>query len=141
MAIRSAETRKKDLLGNGLTIPFQRVGGQDFASAHGSPLVKSCVAQIMGTRPGELRWRPKFGMDVEPFRHRNLTGASAQALGAEVYRALSEYEPRLTQIDVATHFTEVDSNKVIVEVKWQITAQSSPGSAVLVGPVSQEVEV
>ncbi len=140
MAIRSAETSKKDLLGNGLTIPFRRTGGRDFASAHGGPLVESCVAQIMGTRPGELRWRPKFGMDVEPYRHRNLTDASAQALAAEVHRALSEFEPRLSAVSVTSQFTAADSNKVILEVQWQITAQSAPGSAVIVGPVSQEVE-
>lgn len=140
MAIRSAETSKKDLLGNGLVIPFRRVSGSDFVSAHGGPLVESCVAQIMGTRPGELRWRPKFGLDVEPYRHRNLTAAMAQALASEIYRALVEWEPRLSSVAVTPQESELGSNKVVAEVSWTITAQATPNSAVIVGPVTQEVE-
>lgn len=141
MAIRSAETSKKDLLGNGLIGPFRREAGSDFASAHGGALVKSCVEQVLGTKPGEVRWRPRFGMNVEPFRHKNLTQASAQALAAEVHRALLAWEPRLSTVAVTPHFSKLEPNKVVVEVRWQITAQASPNSAVIVGPVTQEVSV
>jgi phage baseplate assembly protein W len=141
MAIRSAETSKKDLLGNGLVIPLRRVAGSDFVSAHGEPLVRSCVSQIMGTKPGELRWRPKFGLNIDPYRHQNLTQASAQAMASEIYRALGDWEPRLSSVSVTPQFTEVEPNKVTAEVTWDIRTQSSPQSAVIVGPVSQEVEV
>jgi phage baseplate assembly protein W len=138
------EQYKRQLLGNGVLAPLARVQGNDFSSAEGEPLIKAAVKQIMHTRPGQLRWRPSFGLDIEEYRHTNNTPNLAAQLASEIGRQVALWEPRLNIVDAAASIQPEDPsaptvrNKIDVKITWTVTTEASASSAVLVDPVVQE---
>lgn len=132
------EQYKKNLLGNGLIAPLRRGASRDFVSGSGEDLLRSCIDQILGTKPGELLWRPTFGMDVESYRHRNMPQAVQQLLADQIRQALLNFEPRLSDVQVQT---QQEDSTLYVRVMWTVTTQSASSGNVLIGPVVQEMEL
>ena len=135
---------KRQLLGNGVLAPLARVQGNDFNSAEGEPLIKAAVKQIMHTRPGQVRWRPSFGLDIEEYRHTNATAALASQLASEIGRQVAMWEPRLNVVDVVASIQPEDKsaptvrNKIDAKITWTVNAEASASSAVLNDPVVQQ---
>lgn len=135
---------KRELLGKGIVAPLARHQGNDFVSAEGEPLVKASVRQILHTRPGQLRWRPGFGLDIEDYRHTNATDVLAGQLADELTHQLTRFEPRLNIADAVASLQPSDPsnlasrNKIDVKVTWSINTQALANSPVLVDPVTQE---
>jgi phage baseplate assembly protein W len=117
---------------------LQRISGRDFVAAGGEALVRSCIAQILGTRPGELPWRPDFGVDLEAYRHRGGTRLLADALTNELAEAISTYEARVM---ISEASAVVDGNVIRVKVVWSVISGATEGNNVIIGPVQQEVSV
>jgi phage baseplate assembly protein W len=138
MPTRKTDAYTRDLLGNGIITPMRRVAGSDFVTGNGETLVRSSVRQIMGTKPGELRWRPDFGMDLERYRHRGATKALSQQLSNEISSGLTRWEPRLAELEV---LADVNDNVINVKLLWDTASAISDNNAVKLGPVQQEVEV
>lgn len=145
--MRAATAFKRNTLGYGLTWPLRRIASSDFLAAEGESLIRSCIAQILGTRPGELPWRPDFGIDLEFYRNKNNNEALSQEISAAIVTALSDWEPR---IEVSSCQTTIESTEIIgyprnvlrVRVLWAVrTGASAEDNNVLIGPVSQEVVV
>jgi len=126
-----------DILGFGPIPPMQRVG-TDFSTAEGEPLIAAAIAQILGTRPGELPWDPDFGIDLESYRHKNLSGVLIQAMCDDIVAALQRWEPRINISKVGS-FTR--GSQVYVRVNWSVVSKALPPSNVIIGPVTQEVPV
>ena len=129
---------RRDLLGYGLIRPLQRLGGNDFVTAEGEALIASAVKQILSTRPGELPWRPSFGMNLEVYRHQNNNEGLAALIADSVVEALQLWEPRL---EISEAFVSIEDSTINVRVVWQVVSRASTGSNVLLGPVQQEVEI
>lgn len=137
---------RRNTLGYGLITPFRRTASSDFLAAEGEPLVSSSLEQILGTRPGELRWRPDFGIDLERYRHKNNSPALGQQLAQEEAEAISAWEPRVQLISVSASISAAEPgdpfarNVVTTRVNWAVTTGAmSPENNVLIGPVSQEI--
>lgn len=126
------------ILGFGLVRPFQRAAGADFVRAGGERVVRSAIGQIMGTLPGELRWRPTFGTDLERIRHRGMSEEMVGTARALTEGAIGAWEPRISGI--ATKMRMVDT-QFFIEVRWQVVGQGSLANQVLLGPVTQEVVI
>ena len=107
----------KRMVGNGLIKPLRRLSGNDFLSATGPALIKSAIQQILGTRTGELPWRPAFGTNLESYRHRSMTEPQLQSLIATIQTALTIWEPRLSVTSVTA---ESEENKIRVRIVWTI---------------------
>lgn len=132
------EQYKKNLLGTGLIAPLRRSGGKDFISGSGEALLRSCIKQILGTRPGELPWRPTFGIDLESYRHSNLPEAMKQLLSDQIKHVLLDNESRLSDVNVQI---QQEDSTVYVRVMWTVSTSTAGGGNVLIGPVVQEVEL
>jgi len=152
--VRQRTQFRYNTLGNGLVHPFRRVASSDFVSAEGEPLIRSCISQILGTRVGELRWRPAFGINLEQYRHRNTTdfsdagGASglSHLISSDISTTLSSWESRIGVVDVqasveaASESSPLLRNKIVCQINWSVRSEDAmEGSDVLIGPVSQEV--
>lgn len=145
--MREATAFKRDTLGYGLVSPLRRLASRDFVAAEGEALVRSCITQILGTKPGELPWRPDFGIDLEYYRQKNASNALGQEIAAQVVSALQDWEPR---VEVSRCLISMDSssasgqprNIIRVRVDWVVRTDAvSDDSNVLIGPVSQEVAI
>jgi len=130
---------RRNILGYGLVQPLRRQASSDFVAAEGEALVRACIRQILGTRPGELRWRPEFGTAIEPFRHRNNTGPLAAALADMISSSLQAWEPR---VKLTACTASRDANRLTIRVDWVMTAsEAADDNNVIIGPISQEVSV
>jgi len=138
MSITTAEAYKNAQLGKCIAQPLRRGGSGDYLAAQGAELIKAAVEQILHTKKGELPWKPSFGLDVERYRHRNLTDALVAAIAGEVLEALTDYEPRIEIVECDAGKIE---NRARVKVRWQIVTEAKADNNVIVGPVTQEVTV
>jgi len=138
MSSMTIEQYKKNLLGTGLIAPLRRSGGKDFISGSGEALLRSCIQQILGTRPGELPWRPTFGVDLESYRHSNLPEAMKQLLADQIKQVLLDNESRLSDVNVQI---QQEDSTVYVRVMWSVSIATSASGNVLIGPVTQQVEL
>jgi len=129
---------KRDVLGYGLLAPLRRLAGSDFAAGYGEKLVEAAVRQILGTRQGELPWRPDFGHNLDRYRHKNLSTVATAAMRSHVQRLLTIYEPRLSIVNATVRS---EDNKAFITVGWTVRSAPTPYSDVILGPVTQEVVI
>jgi phage baseplate assembly protein W len=143
--MRESKAFRRNILGYGLTWPLRRLASSDFVAAEGEALVRSCIAQILGTRPGELPWRPDFGIDLEHYRHHGNSQALAKEIALLVASALQDWEPRVSVSSCSATIEAAEEgsytqNVIRVRVNWAVVSGATPSeNNVLIGPVSQEV--
>lgn len=133
-------TTVNTMLGRGIITPLRRKGN-DYVSGEGIAAVQSSVAQILKTRKGELRWRPDFGIDVERFRHKNVTEAMQDEISADILNALLKFEPRIDVTSVVVNQDGKNGNRVYIKVSWVALARNSSRNAVLTDEQTTEVEI
>jgi len=61
-----------------LPITPLRRAGSDFVSADGSTLAEDKIRQLCMTEPGEIPWRPGFGVGLEGLLHRGNDATTAE---------------------------------------------------------------
>lgn len=127
-----------NILGSGLVRPLQRIAGNDFVNATGEACIRSSISQILGTRPGEIPWRPDFGTDFDQYRHRSGTGALAQEIADTAAESIARWEPR---VKVSRILAQVQDNIVYLKIGWSVISTATEGNNVIIGPVTQEVAV
>lgn len=121
-----------DPLGAGIRRPFRRGPNGDFLQSSGADLVQSNVGQVMGTMPGECRWRPSFGGNLSALRHRNNTTALNELARLTLQRAFSRWMPRLRLLGaVADPISTANPNRVAVSGVYQV-GNTEPGVAQVV---------
>lgn len=134
----AAPTSILQFLGSGIVRPFRR-GASDVANDNGVNLVRSCVAQCLGTRVGELEWRPEFGSRLHLCKHRK--GPVLSALAAYyVTEALSRWEPRVIVTSVVASFDPLGQT-LTVDLLYNIITANVPGNQVAVQGVTQSVQI
>lgn len=66
----------------------------DYASVSGGECVRAHIRQILGTKRGEIPWRPTFGSRLHLLRHAMNNPAYAALAAYYVLEALALWEPR-----------------------------------------------
>lgn len=134
-------------LGAGLVCPFVRDQKNDFANDNGLNVIRSCVAQILGTKAaddtgtnqGELVWRPTFGSRLYLLQHRKGP-ILAQMARVYVVDALAKWETRVTNVRVTAAFFP-SQYLLTVDLLYDVIARNVPGNQVLFPGVAQQVAV
>ena len=95
----------------------------DYASVTGSECIRSHVRQILGTKRGEIPWRPTFGSRLHLLRHA-LNNPAASALAAYyVLEALALWEPRVVVENVEASSEAPETLRVVV--RYSISGASA----------------
>lgn len=131
-------TRVQDFLGRGLITPILRRAGVDFLSASGIPLVRSAIRQILGTRRGELRWNPSFGLVVDRQRNRINNEELEALVKGDIQNAVRTFEPRVDALRISIRRS---GNSLTASVNWSIIERNVPGNQVLLGPDTFDVRL
>ncbi len=135
----------QDFLGFGLLRPFQRDGRSDFVADGGERLVRSAVAQILGTigaselAPGELPWS-ELGSQLYRLRHQKNEHVLQELARVYVVDALKRWEPRV--VVTATHVTRerLDGvNVLAIRIRYDIISANTPGNNVVLASIEQTV--
>jgi len=113
----------------GLLHPFRRDLKRDFASGDGETLIRNAVAQILGTRQGELAWRTDFSGDLEPLRNQRNDDVLQELARVYVVNALRRWEPRVHVTSVlATREQHDGENVLAIRVRYEIVAPETPAA-------------
>jgi uncharacterized protein len=135
-----------DFLGRGLSIPFRRDRARDWASASGEALVRSAVAQVLGTvgasdfTQGELPWRTEFGSLLHLLRHQKNDVALREMAKVYVQDALRRWEPRImvTRLD-AERLDDSQGSKLVLRLRYNVIQRNVPGNQVLLEGIEQTI--
>jgi uncharacterized protein len=135
-----------DLLGRGLSIPFRRDRQRDFAAASGEALVRSAVAQVLGTvgasdfTQGEMPWRTEFGSLLHLLRHQKNDVALREMAKVYVQDALRRWEPRImvTRLD-AERLDDSAGSKLVLRLRYNVIQRNVPGNQVLLEGIEQTI--
>jgi len=135
-----------DFLGFGLVIPFQRDRQRDWAAAGGEALVRSAVAQVLGTvgasdfTQGEMPWRTEFGSLLHLLRHQKNDVALREMAKVYVQDALRRWEPRImvTLLD-AERLDDNEGSKLVLRLRYNVIQRNVPGNQVLLEGIEQTV--
>ena len=106
-------------LGQGILRPFQRDEKNDVANDTGLRLVAACVGQVLGTKPGEIPWRPAFGSRLHLLRHRPNNPALAQLAQVYVLEALQKWERRVRVVRTQVS-KSADGREMRIDVTFNI---------------------
>ena len=137
---------QNDFLGRGLSIPFRRDRQRDWASASGEALVRSAVAQVLGTvgasdfTQGEVPWRTEFGSLLHLLRHQKNDVALREMAKVYVQDALRRWEPRImvTRLD-AERLDDSEGSKLVLRLRYNVIQRNVPGNQVLLEGIEQTV--
>ena len=143
------------MLAAGLLTPFRRDQKSDFAHGADEALVRSCVAQVLGTEcsmddgsaSGELPWRPEFGSVLYRLRQRPNDETTRQLAKFFVADALRRWEPRVRLTDVSFIQQKIDPRNIggpdalFIRVKYDIIKANVPGNNVVLPGVTQDIKV
>jgi len=132
-----------DFFGFGLTIPFQRDRQRDWAAAGGEALVRSAVAQVLGTvgasdfTQGEMPWRTEFGSLLHLLRHQKNDVALREMAKVYVQDALRRWEPRImvTRLDAE----RLDDSALVLRLRYNVIQRNVPGNQVLLEGIEQTI--
>ncbi len=135
-----------DFIGRGLSIPFRRDRARDWASANGEELVRSAVAQVLGTvgasdfTQGELPWRTEFGSLLHLLRHQKNDVALREMAKVYVQDALRRWEPRImvTRLD-AERLEDSEGSKLVLRLRYNVIQRNVPGNQVLLEGIEQTI--
>lgn len=128
------------LLGRGIVTPFKRKGG-DIANVSGAPLVESALKQILRTRKGELRWRPKFGITLDTHRQQNMGEVLEAQVQSDILEGIASFEPRAEIIAAPVARADVTDTVLRVRLTWRAKTQGGSRNTVLTGEFNTEVSI
>lgn len=138
-------------LGTGLVRPFRRDEKNDFANLTGEPLVRACVAQILGmeganpdnpTVQGELEWDPARGSLLYLLRQKQNSLVTAELGRVYVADAIARFEPRirLKAVKVSKDRSpDGEENVLVIRVLYDVLSTNQAGNQVLFSGIDQTV--
>lgn len=96
--------------------PFRRDGNSDFTAKEGLDLIKANVAQVLGTREGELPWRPLFGSKL----HRILHSAGPSVAYVAQYYVVQALERWCPYIRLRRFTAELRDGTLYLTISYRV---------------------
>jgi len=110
------------LFGRGIGFP-PRVGPDGrVAWSEGEVNVREAIRIILSTEPGERVRVPDFGAGLATFLFEPNTVATRHQIQERITRALSRWEPRITNLSVSVDPDPTDAQAAIATVTYQLVA-------------------
>jgi phage baseplate assembly protein W len=110
-----------DLSGNGVGLD----GTGRIAEAGGEDDIRQSIWLILGTAPGERVGRPTFGCGIYDLVFSPQSAGTMNSIVGAVTEALSQWEPRISVIDVSVGPYPDAPNGLLVEIQYEVLATNS----------------
>lgn len=116
----------------GLTLPVKKTTGGWFAPKELRDLVKSSIAMILGTRPGERVCEPDYGSRVRELVFESSDQVFVALANQYVVDAIRRWERRITLVDVkvllpadgSSAAAGLTPNQAKISLRYVVNAQS-----------------
>ena len=120
----------QDFIGAGWAFPLATDATGGIALVVREREIAQAIRLILGTAPGERPMRPEFGCAIAEYVFGPANAGTAGLIAYEVRRALERWEPRITVVDVAVSFDQVDLGTLYVDVRYLIRETNDPRNLV-----------
>ncbi len=88
--------------------------------------IAQSIRLILTTRCGERQMRPEFGSKLDQFAFENVNTTTKNLIRQEVIRALSNWEPRIWDINVNFDYTP-EYGALLVNVSYELVSDRQKG--------------
>ena len=89
--------------------------------------IQEAIRIILMTRKGERVMRPDFGCGLQDYLFAGMDYNTATQMRLEIQRALTEWEPRITDVEVGV---EMDNGTLLIHVSYIVRATNNPFNVV-----------
>lgn len=110
----------EEFVGRGWAFPVRTDPTGGIALVSREREIEEAIRLILGTAPGERPMRPEFGCRINEFVFGLADGSTANAISAEVRRALTQWEPRIDVHDVVVSFEPLDQTLLYIDVRYSV---------------------
>lgn len=116
----------KAFLGTGWKFPIEidQATGRIRLSS-GEESIEESVRIILGTRPGEIPMHPQFGCRIKEFVFETVDYTTLYAMKNEVERALTRWEPRITDLKAKVSDAQIERGILLIEVCYTVRATNN----------------
>lgn len=128
----------KNFLGVGWKFPVQvdEATGR-IKTSHYEEDVQEAIRIIIMTGRGERMMRPEFGCGLREYVFAGLSYDTATQMRTAIQRALINWEPRITEVDVNV---EEDRGRMMIYVAYVVRATNNPYNLVFPYYLTEGVE-
>jgi hypothetical protein len=114
----------KGFLGSGWKFPVQvdETTGRVMTSRYEED-IQEAIRLIVMTGKGERMMRPDFGCGLREYLFQGLDYETVTQMRAEIEDALTEWEPRITEVEVDV---EPDDGKMLIHVSYVVRSTNNP---------------
>ncbi len=114
-----------NFLGVGFRFPYATGPTGNVALSKYEQNIEECVRIIIGTAKGERQMRPDFGCGIHDFVFAPNNTSTQTLVAHHVEEALAKWEPRIINIQVAAKPDPDSSERILVDVRYEIRATNS----------------
>lgn len=112
----SLDIAQTKLQAPGYRIP---VPGADIRASFDAAAITNSLQNLFNTAPGQRFLFPEYGMDLKPYLFNPITEQAGDALGSEIFAAISTWEQRVRVINVIVNLNP-DNNEYIINIIIEI---------------------
>ncbi len=87
--------------------------------------IEESVRIIIGTRQGERMMEPEFGCGIWAYSFETTDYTMLHAMKTEVEKALTRWEPRITEIDAQVSDERIDEGVLLIRVSYVIRSTNN----------------
>ncbi len=132
---------KNKIIGSGFAFPMQidALGGAELSSDDEN--IRQSMMCIIGTAPGERMMRPTFGCAIHDILFEPNTAVTAAKIEYEVKRSLTEFEPRIGDVEVSANPDDSEQSRMNVTISYTIRKTNTKANLVYPFYLRKEGEV
>lgn len=132
---------KNKIIGSGFAFPMQidALGGAELTSDDEN--IRQSMMCIIGTAPGERMMRPTFGCAIHDILFEPNTAVTAAKIEYEVKRSLTEFEPRIGDVEVSAKPDDSEQSRMNVTISYTIRKTNTKANLVYPFYLRKEGEV
>lgn len=86
--------------------------------------IHEAVLIIVKTIKKERKMRPGFGSNINKYAFEVGNASTMTLIEEDIRRAIENWEPRVTDVEVGAHYDERNQEKIIVEVSYRVISQN-----------------
>lgn len=121
---------KPNIIGSGFSFPLQinALGETDISSDDEN--IRQSMMLILGTAPGERIKRPEFGCAIHDVLFEPNTTLTAAKIEYEIKKSLTEFEPRVSDIEVKAKPDDQEMSRMNVTISYTIRKTNTKANLV-----------
>ncbi len=131
----------KSFLGTGFGFPLQVDGATGkIVQVSGEEDIKQAIYIILMTAKGERVMRPDFGCEIHNYAFETVDFTTLSQMESAVRRALTLYEPRITEVQVSAKLDPSIGGKVLIHIAYVVRTTNNPYNLVYPFYINEGIE-